>query len=154
MRLLDEKPHVILSPCEMLRSVAKEKGWTLHTPVDWKRGTASKSGIEHAALAALEDPPRIIQSRLWRAQAAVLLPQIESQRVKIVRNNMSKFQGALQYKDPLDVELSELERSVWSRTYCKVHNNVKYLRDARNDLAHLRPLEPRKALKLMQFNYS
>ena len=84
----------------------------------------------------------------------MLLPQIESQRVKIVRNNMSKFQGALQYKDPLDVELSELERSVWSRTYCNVHNNVKYLRDARNDLAHLRPLEPKKALKLMQFNYS
>lgn len=154
MRLLDEKSHVILSPCEMLRSVAEEKGWTLDTPVDWQLGTSSKSGIAHAALAALEDPPRTIQSRLWRAQAAVLLPQIESQRVKIVRNNMSKFQGALQYKDPLDVELSELERSVWSRTYCKVHNNVKYLRDARNDLAHLRPLEPKKALKLMQFNYS
>ena len=154
MRLLDEEPRVILSPCEMLRSVAKEKGWTPHTSVDWQLGTASKSGIEHAALAALEDPPRIIQSRLWRAQAAVLLPHIESQRFNIVRNNMSKFQGALQDKNPLDVELSELERSVWSHAYCKVHNNVKYLRDARNDLAHLRPLEPKKALKLMQSNYS
>lgn len=154
MRLLDERPHVILSPCEMLRSVAKEKGWTLHTPLDWQLGTASKSGIEHAALASLEEPPRTLQIRLWSAQAAVLLPQIESQRVKIVRNNMSKFQRALQYKDPLDVELSELERSVWSRTYCKVHNNVKYLLNARNNLAHLRPLEPKKALKLVQFNYS
>ena len=36
MRLLDEKSHVILSPCEMLRSVAEEKGWTLDTPVDWQ----------------------------------------------------------------------------------------------------------------------
>ena len=154
MRLLDERSHVILAPCEMLRSIAKEKGWTLHTPVDWQIGTASKSGIEHAALAALEEPPRTIQRRLWSAQAAVLLPQIESQRVKIIRNNMSKFRRALQDKDPLDVELSELERAMWSRTYCKVHDNVKYLRDARNGLAHLCPLVPEKALELAQFNDS
>ena len=153
-RLIEEAPHVILSPCEMLRSVAKEKGWTSRTPLDWQLGTASKSRIKHAALASLDDPPRTLKRRLWSAQVAVLLPQIESQRVNIVRNNMSKFQRALQYKDPLDVELSELERSVWSLTHCKVHNNVKYLRDARNDLAHLHLLEPEKALELVQFNYN
>ena len=154
MRLLDERPHVILSPCEMLRLVAEEKGWTLDTPVDWQLGTASKSGIEHAALAALEDPPRTIQRRLWSAQAAVLLPKIESQRVNIIHDNMYKFRRALPDKDPLDVELSELERSVYSSTYCKVYEDVRYLRDARNKLAHLCPLAPEDALKLAQFNDS
>ena len=42
-------------------------------------------GAIHAALAALDEPPRELHRRIWSAQASVLLPIIDERRYEIVR---------------------------------------------------------------------
>ena len=155
VRMLDEAPHIILEPYEMLRSLAKEKHWTTETLSDWQLGTSSGSGVAHAALAVLADPPREIRRRLWSAQASVLLPRIESHRHVFVERNWNTI-GRLLYrtgngeKNPYDAELGELlflfqhgNRDRATRSF------LSGLRDARNALAHL---EPGTALELAQLD--
>ena len=157
-RMLDEAPHVILEPYEMLRSLAKEKHWNTETPSDWQLGTASGSGVAHAALAVLADPPREIRRRLWSAQASVLLPRIESHRHVFVQRNWHTIErlscrAGNGVKDPYDAELGELlflfERGSPDRA---IRRFLRDLRDARNALAHLEPLPPSGALGLARLD--
>lgn len=157
-RMLNEAPHVILEPYEMLRSLAKEKHWTSETPSNWQLGTASGSGVAHAALAVLTDPPREIRRRLWSAQASVLLPRIESHRHVFVERNWNtierlSYRAGNGVKDPYDAELGELlflfQHGSRDRA---THRFLSGLRDARNALAHLEPLPPGTALELAQLD--
>ena len=157
-RLVDENFKVILAPFDMLRSVAREKGWTIDTPSEWGIGTASGSGTVHAALAALDKPPREIERRIWSAQASVLLPQIESRRDLIVRRNAHEIRRHLRHdgmdsRDPYDLEIGELQSVVQQRGANRtLRRSVNQLRKARNALAHLEPLRPKTALDLVRRN--
>ena len=157
-RLIDEKTNVILAPYEMLRSVAREKGWTTATPPEWELGTASGSGAVHAALASLDNPPREIYRRLWSAQASVLLPRIESWRSVIVRRNAPEIRrhlrrDGLSSRNPYDLEIGELQSVVQRQGASRVlRRSVHQLRKARNALSHLEPLRPRVALDLVRRN--
>ena len=84
--LREEPPEVILDPSDALCSLARERGWTSETRPEWGIGTDSGSGSMHAALAAIKEP-REIQRRVWSAQTAVLLPEIEAVRLDIVREH-------------------------------------------------------------------
>ena len=155
-RLVDEEASVILSPVGMLRSFAMEKNWTLHTPSKWGLGTASGSGVLHAALAALHDPPREIERRMWSAQASVLLPRIDYWRSQFVAQNSSRIRRQLQHndfgtRDPYELEIGKLQLVV-QRMGCgqRVCRSVRVLRDARNALAHLRPLRPEQAVQIVR----
>ena len=157
-RLVAEEINVILAPYEMLRSVAWEKGWTTATPPEWELGTASGSGAMHAALAALDNPPREIDRRLWSAQASVLLPRIESWRSAIVQRKTAEIRRHLRHdglgsKNPHDLEIGELHSIVQRRGASRaLRRSVYQLRTARNALAHLEPLRPRAALDLVRRN--
>ena len=157
-RLLTEAPQVILEPYEVLRSLAEEKHWTTETPSDWQLGTASGSGITHAALAALADPPREIRRRLWSAQASVLLPRIESHRHVFVERNWNtierlSYRAGNGVKDPYDAELGELLFLFQHGSPDRATRRfLSGLRDARNALAHLEPLPPGTALELAQLD--
>ena len=157
-RLLDESPNVILEPYGLLRSLAREKNWTTETPSDWQLGTASGSGITHAALAALAEPAREIQRRLWNAQASVLLPEIESHRHVFVQSNWHAIKRLScrtgnGVKDPYDMELGELLLLFQQGSPDRGKRRfLSRLRDARNALAHLEPLPPRTALELARMD--
>ena len=157
-QMLDGGMDVILEPLEMLRSIAKSKGWTTATPVAWELGTASGSGVAHPALAALEVPAREIRRRLWSAQASVLFPLIEIRRDEIVRRNLYVIQRNLHNRgedttDPQDMEIGDLY-SMFQRANgsWRIRKSIRILRNARNALAHLEPLPARQALELARFN--
>ena len=145
-RLLEvESEGDIIDPTDMLQRIATNEGWTSKTPAEWALGTASESGVVHAALAALEKPPRELRWRIWSAQASVLLPLIDKQRYEIVQENERQILRYLEMDgdpiDLLDLEIGHLvgmaRRPGFSR---HITNRVRRLHSARNDLAHLKPL--------------
>ena len=146
--LLRERNRSILAPTKILRSVAREKGWTRETPIGWEFRTASRTGIVHPARAALENPSREIERRVWSAQASVLLPRIETWRHETVEQNIYTVRGLMRRTgkegvDPYDLEIGELA-SLYEKkgTPRSIRKRVRRLRNARNALAHLRPLRP------------
>ena len=153
-RLCEENEEVILSPLEMLKSVAGEKGWTHETPAEWRLGTDSGSGSLHAALAAVRDP-REVQHRLLSAQLSVLLPVIELLHRKIVQEYYFLIDEHLQQNgqelDPYDLQIGDFvglfKRPGFDRTTFK---RVLNLRNVRNALAHRQPLSPLTALSLIR----
>ena len=141
-RLLDEMHDVILEPISMLRSVAREKGWTTDTPVHWEVGTASGSGSRHAVLASLDDPPREVRRRVWSAQASVMLPVIDRFRLEIIREHHAQLATYLEAEgnamDPLDLDMGGLTSMIHRPGFDDlVQRRVRRLNGWRNDLAHL-----------------
>ncbi len=152
-RLLDEGCDAILDPLALLQSVAKEKGWTSDTSACWELGTASGSGVSHAALASLEDPPRDLRRRLWNAQASVLLPSIESWRWNFLLEHRVLLAQHLEREgspaDALDLDIGELTGMVQRPGFdTEVRRDVRRMSRWRNELAHLRPL-PTNAARLL-----
>ena len=154
--LLRERNRSILAPTEVLRSVARDKGWTRETPIGWEFGTASRTEIVHPARAAVENPSREIERRVWSAQASVLLPRIETWRHETVEQNIYTVRGLMRRSgkegiDPYDLEIGELA-SLFERkgAHRSVRKRVRKLRNARNALAHLRPLHADEVLRLIE----
>ena len=152
--LREEAAEVILDPCDTLRSLARERGWTSETRQDWGIGTESGSGSMHAALAAVKEP-REIERRVWSAQTAVLLPEIESTRLDIVREHRFQIADNLRRtgegNDPDEMEIGDLVRVFGRPGFDRqVGLQLRGLRDVRNALAHCRPLSPERALDLVR----
>ena len=152
--LRGEAAEVILDPCDTLRSLARERGWTRETRVDWGSGTASGSGSMHAALAAVREP-REIQRRVWSAQAAVLLPEVESVRLDIVREHRFQIADNLRRTgegtDPEEMEIGDLVRVFGRPGFDRqAGSRMRQLREIRNTLAHCQPLSPVRALDLVR----
>ena len=144
-RLLNEDDDDIIDPVRVLRSIAREVGWTSTTPADWALGTASETGAIHAALASLDNPPREVHRRIWSAEASVLLPIIDEQRNEIIRDNRRRIVTHLNMDgdttDPLDLDIGRLMGLVQRPGFSRhVYNRVRRLHQARNDLSHLTPL--------------
>lgn len=144
-RLLDEEQDVILDPCCMLRSVARDKGWTVDTPVRWEFGRASATGTRHAVLASLDNPPYEIRRRVWSAQASVLLPVIDGRRVGIIREHRTRLALHLHNEqkqmDPLELDVNALTGMIQRPGFDDaVRRSVRQMNAWRNDLAHLKSL--------------
>ena len=125
-----------------------------HLGLDKKIGTGSGSGSMHAALAAVKEP-REIERRVWSAQTAVLLPEIESTRLDIVREHRFQIADNLRRtgegNDPDEMEIGDLVRVFGRPGFDRqVGLQLRGLRDVRNALAHCRPLSPERALDLVR----
>ena len=155
-RLLDEQDNVILNPLEMLRSWARGMGWDASTQTSWEYGTASRLGVAHAARAAIEDPPKEIERRLWMAQTTVLLPEIQFQSRNLIEEQTYHIRGWLRKRgqggdDPLDLEIGDLHKIFQARHANRgVREKVRRLRHARNELAHNRHLPPDSAISIVR----
>ena len=152
--LREEAAEVILDPCDALRSLARERGWTSETRQDWGIGTESGSGSMHAALAAVKEP-REVQRRVWSAQTAVLLPEIESTRLDIVRDHRFQIADNLRRTgegtDPDEMEIGDLVRVFGRPGFDRqVSRRMGRLREVRNALAHCQPLSAARALDLVR----
>lgn len=152
-RLVEERPERILKPVPFFRDMAKECGWDQSTPICWTNGTASQSGVAHPARLGVEEPAREIGRRAWSAQASVLLPEIDIQRVNIIRNNLYEVRRWLKDhdsdQDPFDLEIGDLyEICQVSRVDPVVRRRIAHLRSARNKLAHLESISPQIAIRI------
>ena len=146
----------ILDPGGLLRTIAQENGWTADTPLDWRLGTASQTGIVHAARAALDDPPNELNRRIWSAQLSVMLPWIEARRHDTVAANLFEVKRQMRVngggpEDPFALELGTLV-SLFCRRGAdrQVRKIVLALRDVRNELAHRRHVTPATLIDLMR----
>ncbi len=153
-RLAEAKTEDILDPLELLRSEARKRGWNHRTLRSVSLGTVSVLGIVHAALAAIREPDEI-RSRIWSAQVSVLLPIIEIQRRKIVRDHYHQIKAELgrcgRAEDPETLEIGDLAFLFRQDSFDqRVRFRVERLRLARNDLAHSRPLLLRDTLHLVE----
>ncbi len=158
IRMLTGDRRIILDPVNTLRELARDKGWTRETPVSWEFGTASRTGVAHPARAALDDPPREIERRIWSAQASVLLPWIETLRHQIIEvhdqdvRHLMRHSG-IKHEDPHDLELGDLGAIFGRRrTRPDLRKRVRKLQAARNALAHLQPLLPDNVLRMIESN--
>lgn len=154
-RLLHEKCGVILDPLDFLRSIADEKGWTSDTTACWELGTDSGNGTAHAALVALDDPPRELERRLWSAQASTLLPVIDGWRRDFVVEHRNLLEGYLRDEgdsaDPLDLDVGRLVGMVQRPGFDpEVRRTVRRMLNWRNDIAHLKPVPGREARTLAE----
>ena len=153
--LVVENDQTIMDPTEVLRANANEKGWTTETPLDWRLGTASRTGVAHPARAAVEDPPAEIERRLWSAQLAVLLPWIEERRHDVVADNLYDVKQQMRIdgdgqSDPYDIEVGELYELFARRGgHRGIRKTLQCLRHGRNVLAHRQHLSYERVLKLI-----
>ena len=140
--LVAEDDRTIMDPLDFLSGLARDRGWTSETPLDWHLGTASHTAVPHPARAALDNPPTELYRRLWSAQLAVLLPWVEARRHELVAGNLFKVKRQMRMDgngqgDPFALELGELFRLFARRGGDRrIRTTVKRLRDVRNELAH------------------
>ena len=150
-----------LSPENILRQYAIDRGWTSETLSCWENGTqdgTAEKPIVHSALLEVCGEARTVRQRVWAAQAAVLLPLVEEQRVSLISQNSRylnlpiKTEDGRQIDDPLDLDVGQLAWHLDRRDKPKVlRKKVRRLRVVRNKLAHMEPLKPNEVLSVMLF---
>ncbi len=150
-----------LSPEVALRQFALDRGWTAETPTCWENGTVDgpvERPTVHSALLEVCGKSQLVRQRIWAAQAAVLLPLVEERRIGLVDRYGRYLELPIKtddgrwVDDPLDLGVGHLAwhldrpGSPW-----RLRKQVRRLRDVRNKLAHMEPLEPEQALHRMLF---
>ena len=159
-RLLSVPLEEALYPTNTLREYARNQGWTAETPWRWEVGAVDGQDelpVVHSALLVVSGDSRQVRQRVWAAQAGVLLPIIEEQRVRLIPDCRRYLKLPVEIDghcvtDPLDIEVGQLARHLGrTKTPLMIRKQVRWLRDVRNMLAHMEPLDPAQALYLANF---
>ena len=158
-RLLSASLDEALRPDDALRDYAHRRGWTSGTSRCWENGTVDGPAdrpIVHSALLAISGESRLVRQRVWAAQAAVLLPLVNEMRVRLIphcRRCLTlpiEIESGRWVYDPLDLEVGQLARYLDRADIPRrLKQHVRWLRDVRNKLAHMEPLEPEEILDPM-----
>ena len=149
---LEEAMH----PEGLLRAYAGERGWTRSTARCWESATVDGPDdhpVVHSALLGISGETKLVSRRVWAAQAAVVLPLVEQRRVGLVRRwrrhlslPVQTDRGELVY-DALDLEIGQVARNlVGGGAPPRVRNYARWLKEVRNRLAHIEPLDAVDAL--------
>jgi hypothetical protein len=138
-------------PFPLLGDFARERGWSTQSAAgrSWASGVWEEfdgSGRVHSAALAAAGLSTDIARRVWQGQVAVLYPFIEEQRVQL----LPEVAGLLplpvettygRVEQAIDLELGQLVHFLRDRRVPQdVWRRLQRLRDARHQLAHLRPL--------------
>ena len=131
-----------------LLSFGQERGWA-GRPAAWDEGsldTFEGGEFVHSAHLAANGAEREIRRRLWRAEVSVLFPLIEEHRVALLPQLpwLSR-----ECDDAAGLEIGEIRHLLSSRRWPvgdRVFNQVQGLWRMRNELAHLRPVDPSEYL--------
>lgn len=144
-------------PEPVLRDWANQRGWIKGTHRHWTRGTQFRlNGQEHvhSALVALDDPGRIVESRVWAAQASMLLPGIERERLQLVRRARSWLRPPFaladgdQVSNAEELEIGPLEYQLArGRAPDELRRRATELKGLRNKLAHMERLSVEESLE-------
>lgn len=131
-----------------------------------KRGAGN--GSEHVLGYYRKGDLSEINHRIWSAQIKVLFPIIEMERIELITKYKDQIQGSIgkaditQYGDPvndaLDVELGSLYylmnlKNDMDQYYIQItdadRKRIRFLRECRNDLAHLNCCSTDQLCKLL-----
>jgi hypothetical protein len=137
----------IWQPEALLREWSARYGWTVATKKDWTAGTVYRvHGRDevHSALAVLDETGTVIQGRIWAAQAAILLPSIERERLRLVSRARQFLRPPFvlsdgeSIADPELLEIGPLAREMRTRRAPReVVQRAFQLKGLRNKLAHM-----------------
>jgi hypothetical protein len=153
--LAQETPETILSPGGWLLQLAAKRHWTKTTPESVAAGTAGhwdgdgKYGV-HLGLDLLRNPEeagRLLEHRLWQAQAAVLLPWVEERRIEAVERHRAALTAVKPYANLDELDVGELWYAAeYAHLPDREKKRIRFLRQVRNEIAHHRRLPPEKIL--------
>jgi hypothetical protein len=155
----DEPLESILDPVPSLRELALQRGWgRTQEPVGlancWhlsKIDDVDNKPVVHSAALAYNDPSAEIARRIWGAQIGVLLPLIEEKRRGFLERYGEFLKVPFQtpygvVTDVRDLEIGHIDYQIAScgrSIDTSVRNLISCLRDIRNSLSHLEPVDPR-----------
>jgi hypothetical protein len=141
-------------PTECLTAFAKTRGWssdTLRTSANgWSTGlsqTVNGRSVSHPCLLSPAELERVI----WRAEIAVLMPFIEECRQDLLSRHAKRLKVPFtssrgeRIESLLDLEIGHIEWQLAARGGVK-HEEMEWvstLKQARNSLSHLEPVEMR-----------
>jgi hypothetical protein len=109
----------------------------------------------HSAWLAVHRRQDVIIRRVWQAQLGVLFPLLENQRQELLvaHRNLWRLPWETSYgciEQPEDLELNHLADQLRAQRHCglrEIYEFVCWLRDMRNDLAHLTPVPSERLLQ-------
>ncbi len=160
--LLAADTKTLYKPFPLLKEYAVQRGWIENAEIlekCWESGTRdSFDGVEssHAAWYLAAGDKRKIESMVWRAQAAVLLPKIEMHRLELAPLICKEIKfpytsGDYFFRDVNDLEIGNLAYLASDRKAkvpALIGDFARKLKELRNDLAHLRIVEEHRATDL------
>lgn len=156
LRLAQEPLLAATCPHELLRSLARERGWGPATTVDWTVGTADVRGrtlIVHSALLSVQNGDAELDRRLWSAQLEVYFPLLEQRRHQILSELDSMLAVPFQtpfgvITDKAELELGHIEYQIRNhpRASTAIRTQVRHLKELRNALAHFSPVPAQQLL--------
>ncbi len=147
----------LLEPDDYLRSFAAERKWSLDNNMKqwWTGKTYELEGrqFEHAALLAVENRSDELRKAIWKAEVGALFPIIEFYRQHYIRKYqklLAPFESPYEFYDVRNLEIGMIR---WQLSRCpKIDTDdllmITDLKNARNALAHLRPVDPSTVLRL------
>jgi hypothetical protein len=152
--LADHELCELIRPEELLKRFAMGRNWQLNGVTldeqSWSQGkwqTYLGKEAPHTCLVAALNGSRSIDHMIWKAEVMVLMPYIEERRQRLIEDYRLHFRlphttkfGSID--DIYDLEVAHIEsqlRRVLSKNRLEF---VQKLREARNSLSHLRPVEP------------
>jgi hypothetical protein len=140
----------ILNPHRILRELASSLGWNADTKPEWENGsigTISGQRMAHSAFLYAVNQVRAMNSRIWAAQASVLLPKIEQRRLSLLplieRYLQLPFDtGYSTITDFHDLEIGHLFFQINRNGGVDpaLRRTVLKLKEIRNSLSHFRPV--------------
>ncbi len=147
----------IFKPNLVLEEYAKSMKWTAdsndNAPYSWHSGKINFIDGErkhHSAILALNKEYREINKRIWNAEIGVMFPFVEERRqeiLSILKNVLyvpfkTRFGEII--NDWKDLEIGHIEKQISSNNLpvsYELKRLIAVLREIRNSLSHLEPLE-------------
>ena len=147
----------LIKPTTWLAQLAQNRGWTVADDVKaptavWRGLTQQFEGDNrvHSAWLALASRQEALNQRVWNGQVAALFPLLERHRRALLKYHRSVFRipwptkfGTIYRHEDLELnhiaDQLKILNSYGLRDACDF---VCWLRDIRNDLAHLSPVSP------------
>lgn len=149
-RLLEGRLEDMLAPRAILDELARDRGWDGDTPVAWEIGTENKiDGVNqvHSSICLISNTLRVLDYRIWSAQASVILPLIEQRRIELIPKLQRFLRLPIQVDgeaicDPSDLEIGHLAYEIdRSSADPRLKQKLRRLRRIRNYLAHMETLD-------------
>jgi hypothetical protein len=159
--LLNADIDKILNPAELLEELSQGHNWAYDNAdfLRWHLGTKNVFDHQVCIHSALVDR-RELEHRIWQAQVGVLLPYVEEQRQRIIeelRNYLEvpfKTEFGQLITERQDLEIGHIYSQIQSnyRIDILTREKVEYLRDIRNQLAHLEYIKVDLLKKVFQLD--
>jgi hypothetical protein len=159
VRLASMPTPDLMRPHDSLRALGRERGWNGRDAPSWVDGSLEEfegSQRIHSAVCGKS----FVDLRLWGAEVGVLLPHLEERRrqlVDLLRDQLRvPFKTRHGYVDRVqDLEVGHIDSQIKQYDIglpVGSRRDVDYLRQARNALSHMEPLEELD-LEALEFNW-